>query len=68
MKVYVLKDMYEGSVDVVILTQDSTKQDIEDVIWRAKQIEGYQWCDIEECLPSDCTVLGRGIGFEEICY
>lgn len=51
---FLLKDLSDGSVDAVIVSKTSTKEEIEDAIIAAKQKDGYDWNDIIEALPNDC--------------
>ena len=56
MTVYFLKDIAEDCVDAVIIAETSTKNEIEDAILDAKQNDEYQWQDIVDALPDDCTI------------
>lgn len=58
-KIYFLKDLDEGCVDAVVIAKTSTKEHIQDAIYKARQIENYTWNDIIECLPSDCQVYDK---------
>ena len=39
--------------------RDSTKEEIESAIDKAKEIDAYTWDDILEALPSDCEIYDR---------
>ena len=56
MKIYLLKDLAEGCVDAVITAETSTEEDISEAIYRAKEKEDYQWDDLVDELPEDCTI------------
>ena len=59
--IYLLRDMSNRSVDGIIISQSSTKQDIEDAIYAAKEIAEecgeYTWNTIIEKLPKDCEIF-----------
>lgn len=55
-RIYFLKDMSEDCVDAVIIATKSTKDEIENAIDNAKQIDDYTWDDITEALPEDCEI------------
>ena len=66
MVVYFLKDIAEDCVDAVIIAETSTREDIVEAIERAKQKENYQWEDLVNELPDDCTIYD--IWGSEIVY
>lgn len=71
MKVILLNDLESGSTDAVILSETSTAEDIQNAIAEAKaEKEGeWQFEDLIEALPSDCTVYSRWSGdFEVAIY
>lgn len=69
MRIVILKDMDEGSVDAVIVAQESTAQDIENAITRAKTNPDYQWEDLINELPKDCIVYDTWHGgFNTVYY
>lgn len=56
-----LKELCDDTVDGVIITKTSTKEDISCAITKVKTEypESYQWEDIIEALPEDCEVHSR---------
>lgn len=69
MKVILLKDISEGTVDAVIVTNVTSAKEIEERIQRVKEEkEGdWQWEDIVGCLPLDCVVYDRWNN-QEVAY
>lgn len=70
MKVILLKDIDDGTVDAVIVTNVTSAKEIEERIQRVKEEkEGdYQWEDIVSCLPSDCVMYDRWSSLEVAYY
>lgn len=68
MKIVILKDKDEGCVDAVIVSNVSTTQDIENAIERARANPDYQWEDLLNELPKDCTVYDKWFGGLETIY
>ena len=57
LKVIFLKDFDENSTDGVIIAEETTAEEIQEVIEKVKEeIELYSWEDIEEALPKDCKL------------
>lgn len=59
MLVYFLKDMCDNTVDAVIMAETSTKEDIEKAIAKAKEQDDFQWDDLVNALPNDCSIYDR---------
>lgn len=59
MIVYFLKDLCEDCIDAIIIAETSTKEDIEKAIEKSKQVDEYQWDDLVEALPDDCTIYDK---------
>lgn len=64
MKVTLLKEIEEGCIDAVIIsnvTEPSKIQLLIDKVKATKQYE-YQWEDLLSCLPDDCEVHDKWSG------
>ena len=59
MSIYFLKDMSDNSIDAVIISETSTKEDIENAIAKSKESPGYTWEDLVNALPNDCEIHDR---------
>lgn len=57
--IYFLNEASDDYIDAVIIAQVSTRQQIEDAISKAKEVENYTWEDIVNSLPSDCEIHDR---------
>lgn len=69
MNIVLLKDLSEGCVDAVIVTETSTAKDIERCLKRMRRdIEFPEWDDYVNCLPSDCVVYHKWGNLEEVYY
>lgn len=57
----ILKDLSEDSVDAIIISTKTTSEQIQECIDKAKSDNdgSWEWNDIVEALPSDCTVYDR---------
>lgn len=65
--IYFLKDLDEGCIDAVVIAKTSTKEQIQDAIYKARQTEHYTWDNILDHLPEDCQVYDKW-NFETIYY
>ena len=52
----ILYDYEDRRPDGIIETKTSTIEDIEKAIEKVKQIDAYDWFDLENKLPMDCSV------------
>lgn len=66
--VYLLKDLSNNDVDAVIIAETSTKEEIEEVIDKVKEIDCYTWEDLIEALPNDCEVYDRWSDLKSLYY
>lgn len=55
-KMFLLKDVVEDSVDGIIISSTSTKEDIQIAIDSVRSNENWNLEDIEEALPEDCKI------------
>lgn len=60
----ILTDMYTEGIDAVILSTETTPDEIDDYIRAAKaqkkngdDVECFNFDDMVKCLPSDCEVI-----------
>ena len=67
-KFYFLKDLYDGSVDAVIIAKTSTAEEIAEAIMQTKEKDGYEWADIVDALPEDCEIYDRWSDIKDIWY
>ena len=69
MIVFFLKDSTDGRIDGIIISQESTKQDIIQVIQKAKENPDYTLNDLSKVLPKDCSLhLKKDIFIDTIYY
>lgn len=70
MKMFYLIDLCDDDVDGIIISETSTKENIQIAIDSVKQkFEGdWEWEDILEGLPEDCTVYSSWEGEVEKVY
>lgn len=59
MIITLLQDLSEGTTDAVIISKNSTSEEIQEKINEAKEQKEYdwQWEDLEEALPGDCEIV-----------
>lgn len=68
-KMFFLKDVVEDTVDGVIISNTSTKEDIQIAIDSVRSNENWNWEDIEEALPEDCKIYTLWSGeIENVWY
>lgn len=68
-KMFFLKDVVEDSVDGVIISGTSTKEDVQIAIDSVRSKEDWTFEDIEEALPDDCRVYTLWCGeIENVWY
>lgn len=66
MNVIVLKDMSLDMVDAVIVSEQTTREDIQKIIDKTKSRNVY---DIERELPDDCKIVDRwNVKWNEVWY
>ena len=60
MNIIVIKDLIDDVVDMVVVSYQTNKDDIQRIIDKAKR-KHKDWCidDIERALPEDCVVVDR---------
>lgn len=73
MNIVLLKDLEENNVDAVIVAETSTTEEIKSSIKKMRidfwaKDEDWEWDDLLECLPKDCTVYDRWGKLGEIYY
>ena len=59
MKVIFLQDVSDATIDAVIITKTSSKEDVQKAINKAREIEYYNMDDVVQALPKDCEVYDR---------
>ena len=66
MNIIVLKDMSLDMVDAVIVSEKTTKDDVQRIIDKTKSRNVY---DIENLLPNDCQIVDRwNVKWNEVWY
>ncbi len=61
--VILLNDLEEGVTDAVIVTKETTAEEVEDIIYKVKESDSeWQFDDIINNLPEDCKVFSRWSG------
>ena len=58
-KIYFIKDLEDNCVDAIIIAKTSTKEDIQNSIYKAKENNNYTWDDLIKYLPSDCVIYDK---------
>lgn len=66
MNVIVLKDVSLDMVDAVIVSEQTTKDDVQRIIDKTKSRNVY---DVEKELPNDCQIVDRwNVKWNEVWY
>lgn len=69
MNIILLRDMVEDTVDAVIITETSTKEEVQIAIEKVKSDSDWQFEDIVNNLPEDCSIYTVwGSDIEHIWY
>lgn len=69
--VFLLKDIEEGTVDAVIIAENSTAEEIQSAINKVKEEKSgsYQWSDLISALPVGCKVISAfGNNLKNVWY
>ena len=58
MIITLLQDITENTIDAVIISYETTSQELQDIFYNVKENnpEGYEWDDFVNALPTDCTI------------
>lgn len=66
----VLKDLESGETDAIILSNTTTKEEIETKISDAKEKFGMEWNweNLVDALPSDCSIYDKWSRSFEVAY
>ena len=56
MNYFLLQDLSEGTVDAIIVTSAS-KEEIEEAIRKAKEVDDYTWEHLIESMPDNTKVI-----------
>lgn len=66
MNVIILKDMSLDMVDAVIVSEQTTREDIQKIIDKTRSRNVY---DVEKELPNDCQIVDRwNVKWNEVWY
>ena len=72
MKVFLLKDLCEDSIDAVIIStnENVTVEQIQNAIDKTKEekYHDWQWEDIVNCLPHGCEIYDKWSDIDIITY
>ena len=56
MNYFLLQDLESGKVDAIIITSAS-REEVQNLVYKVKDIEDYTWEDLKEMLPEDMTLI-----------
>lgn len=57
MEIFVLRDWNNhNEVSAVLVSHGTTKKELKEIIAMVKQIDGYNYIDLEKALPKDCDI------------
>lgn len=69
MSIFFLKDSADGRIGGVIISQESTKQNIIQAIQKVKENSEYTWDNLLKALPKDCSLhYDNNITMDTIYY
>ena len=56
MNYFLLQDLESGKVDAIIITSAS-REEVQNLVYKVKDIEDYTWEDLKEMLPKDMYLI-----------
>ena len=56
MNYFLLQDLESGKVDAIIITSAS-REEVQNLVYKVKDIEDYSWEDLKEMLPEDMHLV-----------
>ena len=66
MNVILLRDLEDGCVDGVITSFETTTEELQEIIREVRNKEDFQWDDLIDSLPKDCTLYSRWTELKEL--